>query len=107
MSARIKHYLPALKRLHRMTDKAKRDYIKVCDREIIDCIAECSKNVLKGNVPLNDAQMRKLRPRREDVRALATKKTSVTKKRKILQKGGFLTALLGPALSILAGLLLK
>jgi len=80
-----------------MTDKAKRDYIKVCDRKVIDCIAECSKNVLKGNFPLNDAQMRKLRPMM----------TSVTKKRKILQKGVFLSALLGPALSILAGLLLK
>ena len=51
--------------------------------------------------------MRKLRSRREDVRAFSTKKTSMTKKRKILLKGAFLTALLGPALSILAGLLLK
>jgi len=51
--------------------------------------------------------MSKLRPRRQDLRTLSVKKTSLAKKRKIIQKGGFLSALLAPALSILAGLLLK
>jgi len=67
----------------------------------------CAKNVLKGNVPLSNAQMSMLRPRREDLRTLSVKKTSLAKKRKIIQKGGFLPALLAPALSVLAGLLLK
>ena len=48
----------------------------------------------KGNVPLTNAQMSKLRPRREDLRALSVKKTSLANKRKIIQKGGFLSALL-------------
>jgi len=65
------------------------------------------QNVLKGNVPLTNAQMSKLRPRREDLHALSVKKTSLAKKRKIIQKGGFLSVLLAPALSVLAGLLLK
>ena len=67
------------------------------------------QNVLKGNVPLTNPQMSKLRPRRHDLRALplSIKKTSLAKKRKIIQKGGFLSALLAPALSALAGLLLK
>jgi len=61
----------------------------------------------KGNVPLTNAQMSKLRPRREDLRALSVKKTSLANKRKIIQKGGFLSALLAPAFSVLAALLLK
>jgi len=51
--------------------------------------------------------MSMLRPRREDLRALSVKKTSLAKKCKIIQKGGFLSVLLAPALSVLAGLLLK
>ena len=108
MNERMKLYLPTLRRIHRMREKAKRDYVEKCDRQVIDCVSECAKkNVLKGNVPLTNAQMSKLRPRREDLRALSVKKTSLAKKRKIIQKGGFLSALLAPALSVLAGLLLK
>jgi len=90
-----------------MGQKAKREYVKRCNRQFIDCVSECAKNVLKGTVPLTNAQMSKLRPKRQDLRALAVKKTSLTKKRKIIQKGGFLSALLTPALSVLAGLLPK
>jgi len=52
-------------------------------------------------------QKANLRRRRKDVRALAIKKTSLTKKRRILQKGGFLTAPLPPVLSILSSMFLK
>ena len=91
-----------------MGEKATREYVKRCNRKFIDCVSECAKNVLKGNVMLTNAQMSTLRPRRQDLRALSVKKkTSLTKKRKIIQKGGFLSALLAPALSVLAGLLLK
>jgi len=55
-------------------------------------VSECAKNVLKSNVPLCDAQMTKLRRRRQDLRTLSVKKTSLREKRKIIQKGGFLTA---------------
>ena len=69
-------------------------------------VGVCQKCFLKGNVPLTNAQMSKLRPRREDLRALSVKRTSLANKRKIIQKGGFLSTLLAPALSVLAGLLL-
>ena len=52
-------------------------------------------------------QKANLRRRRKDVGALAIKKTSFTKKRRILQKGGFLTALLPLVVSILSSLFLK
>ena len=80
---------------------------KKCDRQFIDCVSECATNVFKGTVPLTNAQMSKLRPRRQDLRTLSVKKTSLAKKRKIIQKGGFLSALHAPALSVLAGLLLR
>ena len=90
-----------------MGDKAKRQFVRKCDKEFVNCVSECAKNVIKGNVPLTDRQKTNLRRKRNDLRALSLKKTSLRKKRKILQKGGFLTALLPPVLTILGSLLLK
>lgn len=101
----MRRYLPVLKRVQRMGDKAKRKVIKDCDRQLIECFCECSKNILKGNVPLNSRQMKELRRRKNNLRALALKKTPLKTKRKILQKGGFIGALLTPALAIIGNLL--
>jgi len=107
MSELTRKYLSTLKRIRKMGDRAKREYIRKCDRQFVDCISECAKNVIKGNVPLSSRQMTQLRRKRYDLRALSKKKTSLRAKRKILQKGGFLTALLPPILSVLASLLTK
>ena len=107
MSQRVKKYLPVLKRIRKMADMAKRAYVKKCDKEFIDCVSECAKNVIKGNVPLSPRQKATLRRDRNNLRSLAIKKTSLKKKRRILQKGGFLSALLPPVLTMLGSLLLK
>ena len=52
MSARVKKDLPVLKRIREMGNRAKREYVRKCDREFLDCISECTKNVIKGNVPI-------------------------------------------------------
>ena len=106
MSERTRRYLPLLKRINRLGDRAKRQLIKKCDREFLDCVSECAKNVIKGNVPLKPAQLRRLRRERSNVRALALKKTSLKKKGRILQKRRFLGALIPPILSVLDSLLL-
>jgi len=106
MSDRTRKYLPILKQIQRLGEKAKKQFIKKCDREFIDCVSECAKNVIKGNVPLKPTQLRRLRRERSNVRVLASKKTSLKKKRRILQKGGFLGALLPPFLGVLSSLLL-
>jgi len=107
MSLRVKKYLPVLKRLSRLGDRAKREYVRKCDKEFVNCVSECAKNVIKGNVLLNDRQMKNLRRKRNDLRELSSKKTSLRKKRRILQKGGFLTSLIPPVLAALTGLLMK
>ena len=107
MSTRVKNYLPTLKRIRRLGEKARRDYVRKCDNEFIHCVSECAKNLIKGNVPLATHQMKNLRRRRYDLRALSAKKTSLQKKKKILQNGGFLTTLLPPVLTVLDNLLMQ
>jgi len=50
------------------------------------------QDVIKGNVPLTDRQKADLRRKRQDLRAVSARKTSLRAKRKIIQKGGFFTA---------------
>ena len=105
MSDRMRRFLPMLRRINKLGDKTKRQYVKKCNKEFIDCISECAKNVLRGNVPLKSSQIGRLRRHKQDLRALSIKKTSLRKKRRILQKGGFLGAILTPVLSLLGGLI--
>lgn len=77
--------------------------IKTGDKELLTCLCECSKNVLKGNVPLTTNQKSHLRRHKRALRELALKKTSKKKKVALIQKGGFLGALLTPILSLLGG----
>ena len=101
----MRKYLPTLKRINRLGEGAKKKLIKNCDKKLIDCFAECSKNVLSGNIQLKPTQLRKLRREKKNMRALALEKTSLKKKRKILQKGGFICAILPPVLTVLSSLL--
>jgi len=106
MSDRTRKYLDILKRIQRLGEKAKKQLIKKCDKEFIDRVSECAKNIIKSNVPLKPTQLRRLRRERSKVTVLASKKTSLKKKRQILQKGGFLGALLPPVLGVLSSQLL-
>jgi len=56
MSLRVQKFLPVLKRIRKMGDRARRQYVRKCDREFLDCVSECAKNVIKGNVPLTDVR---------------------------------------------------
>jgi len=96
-----------LKRLSKLGDKVKREYVRKCERQFIDCVSECAKNVIKGNVPLSGRQKSELRRKKKDLRELSLKKTSLREKRRILQKGGFLTALLPTILAVLGSLFAK
>jgi len=67
MSRHAKKYLPVLKRIAKFGDKAKKDFIRKCDKEFLDCVSECAKNVIKGNVPLTVRQKERLRRSRNDL----------------------------------------
>src|SRR5687768_999912 len=90
MSARLHRHASLLRAIHRANPKARRRLLdKHCDKDFVCCIVECVRNLLKGNVPLNSGQKKKLKPKKKQLRQLLLKKTSLTKKRKLIQSGGF------------------
>jgi hypothetical protein len=106
MSLRVKRFAPLLRSLYRSSGKTRAKILKSSlDKDFLLCLCECCKNVIKGNVPLNPRQKKLLHQYRSKLRKLASKKTSLLKKKKIVQTGGFLGALLSPIISVLSGLL--
>jgi hypothetical protein len=96
MSARLKKHALLLKVLAEAQPHMCKAIIREGDRELITCLCECAKNILNGNVPLKKSHLKRLQRYRKDVRTIVKKRTSKHKKKKILQKGGFLSALLAP-----------
>lgn len=88
-----------------MTPRERAKFLETCNIDFVNCVCECVKNVLKGNVPLTVDQLKKLKRRKRALRELVLKKTSNTKRRRIIQTGGFLGALIPAAIGILGGLL--
>jgi len=105
MSARVKKYAQQLRLLHDASPKIRKSLIGGCHPHVLSCICECAVNILKGHVPLTGAQKKKLRRHKRSLRLLSSKKVASKRKKRLLQTGGFIDALLTPILSLLGGLL--
>ena len=79
--------------------------LKNAPPDLVRALCECSLNVLKGNIKLNATQKKRLRRYKNILRTLATKKPTTKTRKQMLQKGGFIGALLGPVLGVLGSLL--
>lgn len=99
MSSRVRRHADVLKVMAKAKPQLCKAIIKGAAPDLIHCMCECAQNVLKGNVPLTSAQKTRLARFKQDLRTVAKKTTSQKKKKQILQKGGFLPALLGPLLA--------
>lgn len=76
--------------------------LRTADDKFIRCICECVVNTLKGNVPLEHREKEHLSKYKTTLRRIAAKQGNWKTKRKIvLQRGGFLPYIIGPILSAL------
>lgn len=105
MSQRIQELLPELKRLARMKPIKRKNFIKTCSPKFLKQLCECIQNLLKGNVPLHMKHLKCLQQHKQSLRKLALKKTTVSTRKKILQRGGFLGFLLKPLIAGLVSLI--
>jgi hypothetical protein len=102
---RLRQILPELKRLNRLTEEDRRNYLRTCDGPFVDCVCECMKNLLKGRVPLKSKQLKTLRRYKRLLRKVALKKTPRSERRRVLQTGGFIGAILSSLISGLGAII--
>ena len=96
MSTCLKKDAQMLGVLAHATPQMCKTIIGAADCELMTCLCECAQNILNGNVPLTKRHLKHLQRYRSDVHTLVKKRAPKHKKKKILQKGGFLSALLAP-----------
>ena len=85
-----------IKYLDEAKEDTRRGAMRCCSRQMRDSMSEIAANLLIGNIPLTVHQFSKLKQYAKDIDALSKKKTRALKRREVLQKGGFLSTLLGP-----------
>ena len=106
MASRLRKHYPILKELARAKPKVRRKILRAASIDLVRCLCECSHNILRGNLKLSPKQKKKLKHHSKTLRSLAGKKVGLKRKKKlILQKGGFLPALLTPILGIASSLI--
>ena len=101
-----KKHVEDLKFLRRAKPTLRKIVIENANESLICCLCECAQNILKGNVSLTVGEKRALKRHKEALRRLV-KRSSIAKKKRIIQKGGFLPALLAPLLAPLASAVLR
>ena len=92
-----------LRALARANSSAQRAMISHANKDLILALVECATNIIRGNVELSDSQYNKLKRYHSQLKRLIRKKTSQKERKTILQRGGFLGALVGPLLKVLLG----
>ncbi len=106
MSKRLKKHIDLLKILKKANPQQRKILLQTCEKGLICCLCECIKNVLLGNVKISKSKHNVLAKDAVVLRKLADRKTNLDQKRNLLvQKGGFLPALLAPVLAITGGLI--
>jgi hypothetical protein len=96
-----------LVKLKRLGVNGRKKFFKTCSNDCINKISECAKNLLNENLLIKPSHLKKLSRHKHTLRALALKKTGLSKRRRLIQKGGFLGALLPAVIPIIASLVGK
>ena len=88
--------------------KLREDLISNCNSELVNSISECILNAVNGNVKLTGCNTHKLRKHKVTLRKVVDKRVPLsTKKKLIVQRGGFLLPLLRAVLPVIASLILS
>jgi hypothetical protein len=105
VSARVRKNGPLLIALHGASRATRNAALKTASKDLVLALVECAKNIILGNVRLTPSQLNELRGHRQDIEALVRGSSSLTHRKRILQKGGFLGMLVKPILGLLGGIL--
>ena len=73
--------------------------------DLVRCICDISHKVLSGTAEISRPHKKRLAKHKNSLRKLVDRKLSLSRKKKIIQKGGFLGALLSAAIPAITGLL--
>ena len=105
MSARVKKYLPLLQFLADAKPSQRAPILSNASKELILAICEIAMNIVSGRLPITQPQFKKLVKSKTNIKKIASRKTPLYVKKKIIsQRGGFLPALIASSVPFLISL---
>jgi hypothetical protein len=94
---RLDNLQKSLKILKELDTSTRNLFIDQMKNDTIQFLIKCINLIIKAGPQLSGVQLRQIRSQARNIRDLASA-TSIGGKRKVLQRGGFLGAILGPLL---------
>lgn len=104
MTSRLRKNANTLRLLAKCDKHTAKSIIKSAKPNLISCISDVCYNTLQGKVKLSPMEKRKLSKYKDNLRKVSNKSTTLKTKKELIQKGGFLAALLRPLLSLIGPL---
>jgi len=99
------HHIGFIRKFKGAGPNQRKVYLRQAAEDEIRSLVECGLNICNGNVSLNPRQLRNLKKYKNPLKKFSLGKSSIKSKRRILiQKGGFLPALAAITLPVLANL---
>ncbi len=86
---------------NKLNNSSFKKFIKNVDKDFINAISEICDNIIKGNVSLTKNQFIKLKRYYKHLKIIGDKKKSLNIKKKYIQSGGFLSAIIAPLIGFL------
>ena len=80
--------------LQKISPRQQKRIINTLPKSALETFSEIALNCIRKRIPLNQAQIVKLRPYENQIRQLALRKNSATKKKAILMRGGILGSII-------------
>lgn len=96
MTKRVNKYKDTLDFLTKCDHNTAKAVIKAAKPDFICCVSDICFNILNGRVPLKASEKETLAKYKNYIRKIADKRETQKTKRQLIQKGGFLGALLKP-----------
>lgn len=101
----VQSQLEVLKLLAKPDSKYRKLILAKADRNLVQAICESIHNVLVGNIPVSDSDKQNLKRFRKTLHALLKKSSLASKKKILIQKGGFLEFLIPAVVSGIASII--
>ena len=99
--SKVRQHLEFLSYLKSIPPRRQKLLLKNADSEILSALSELCLNLLMRNCPLTNAQIKKLIPYEKQIYQMSLKKNSAVHKKRLVQRGGFISALLTTVLPAL------
>jgi hypothetical protein len=100
----VKSQLDLLKILAHPNNKYRKAILIHADKKLVQAICESIQNVLNGNVVINHNEKEKLKKFRSTLHKLIQKSSLKTKKKILIQRGGFLEYLIPAVITGIASI---